>query len=323
MNNIDITGGGLNCGIQENETKLSNLHLHSSSVLDSQEKSLKLGSRVPSEGVTQKGGFLGENNLIGLSQHPVSGGLSLKSLASSHLNDLTQQKTTLGLGLSLGSLSSHQLTADHAPLILTGSQSATSGLSLSSLASNHLCTATSKMGLGSSSGLSLSSLASNHLGGNSVSSMSSSPSTSNTTQFTIPAIFGSKSTPYNQKERSVSPEVEIDLMSALKHSSASQEKVFNSEDEVKEQVVKVELTVPDLSRIKSELRKRKRSEFSKVITRKWTRLDSPSPVVISLPSNRLNVFQFTEPSPDDIVLKAQSQSKAFNRPSPVRQPVLT
>merc|ERR1712179_776923 len=120
-----------------------------------------------------------------------------------------------------------------------------------------------------------------------------SGSAQSTSQFTIPAIFGAKTSQHIQKERSVSPELQI-----------------------------VELTVPDLSRVKSVLRKRKRSEFSKVITRKWARLAHPPPVSISLPTNNINVFQFTDPSPDDIVLKAQSQSKAFNRPSPVRQPVL-
>jgi len=111
-------------------------------------------------------------------------------------------------------------------------------------------------------------------------------------------------------------------MSALKLGSTDQDNV-QPEEERKEAVQTVELTVPDLSRMKSELRKRKRSEFSKVITRKWARIAHPLPITICLPTNNINVFQFTEPSPDDIVLKAQSQSKAFNRPSPVRQPVLS
>jgi len=382
MNEIGArsNSGKLRCGIQESETKLKDLNLRGSSTkIDSNGKGFSLGmleTTTEWDSNENTNGFVSEKNLQGLPLSSVSSGLSLKSLASNHLNELPNQRS--GLGLSLGSLTSENLTSENP-------KPGTSGPSLSSLASNHLCSASSTTRLGlssglslgslaanhtsdsnsassslggiSGSGLSLSSLASNHLGnGNSVtsslggtsksglslSSLASShlgggssvpslggasshtfPSGSaqSTSQFTIPAIFGAKTSQHIQKERSVSPELEIDLMSALKLGSTAQDNT-KAEEEKKEEVQIVELTVPDLSRVKSVLRKRKRSEFSKVITRKWARLAHPPPVSISLPTNNINVFQFTDPSPDDIVLKAQSQSKAFNRPSPVRQPVL-
>ena len=270
-----------------------------------------------------------------------SSGIGLSSLASNHLSGSSKPPGLAPSGPSLGSLASNHLIGSSKSSELTTSLS--SGLSLSSLASNHLNGSSKPSGLSSSlsSGLSLSSLASNHLvtGGavptlcpvatsSSASLEKSSPSSS---QFTIPAIFGPKALPSlitdtnageGHKERSASPEVEIDLMSALKLGNTGQENLMDTNEEVKE-IIKVELTVPDLSRIRSELRKRKRSGFSKVITRKWLRTDPQSPVRICLPTNNIPVFQFCEPSPDDIVMKAQSQSKAFNRPSPVRQPVRT
>jgi len=330
MNEINgnIINTRLISGAQDNEEILQNLSLTSSSVGQN------------------SSGYLGEN-VLGMSLNSAalknqSSGLSLKSLASNHLKELPDQKASSGL--SLGSVATNFLDGNM-PSGLT-SQSGTSGpgLSLSSLASNHLSCASANTKSGfqqgsTNSGLSLSSLASNHLGsGNngapSLGSLGSSSSGGipNSSQFTIPAIFGPKpvTTPspctdkkQRDKERSVSPDVEIDLMSALNLSSAGQESLTQLKEDIKEEVKIVELTVPDLSRIKSDLRKRKRSEFSKVITRKWARREVHNPVIISLPTNNITVFQFTEPSPDDIVMKAQSQSKAFNRPSPVRQPVRT
>jgi len=355
MNEIDArsNGGKLSYDIKESETKLKDINLCGASTnRDSNRKGFSLEMfETETKGDLNKttNGFVSEKNLIGLSHNTGLSGLSLKSLASNHLNDLPGQR--LGLGLSLGSLASEN-TASRNSNVGLASKTGTSGPSLSLLASNHLCSAPSTTGLGScsglslgslastqigdgnsvssslggtsSSGLSLSSLASSHLGdGTSVPSSILSGSVQNTSQFKIPAIFGVKtSPPHNQKERSVSPELEIDLMTALKLESTGQD-ILKPEEEKMEEVKTVELAVPDLSRIESELSKRKRSEFSKVITRKWARLAQTPPVVISLPTNDIHVFQFTDPSPDDIVLKAQSQSKAFNRPSPVRQPVLS
>jgi len=355
MNEIDArsNGGKLSYDIKESETKLKDINLCGASTnRDSNRKGFSLEMfETETKGDLNKttNGFVSEKNLIGLSHNTGLSGLSLKSLASNHLNDLPGQR--LGLGLSLRSLASGNTASKNSNVGLA-SKTETSGPSLSLLASNHLSSAPSTTGLGScsglslgslastqigdgnsvssslggtsSSGLSLSSLASSHLGdGTSVPSSILSGSVQNTSQFKIPAIFGVKtSPPHNQKERSVSPELEIDLMTALKLESTGQD-VLKPEEEKMEKVKTVELAVPDLSRIESELSKRKRSEFSKVITRKWARLAQTPPVVISLPTNDIHVFQFTDPSPDDIVLKAQSQSKAFNRPSPVRQPVLS
>jgi len=410
LGEIPLSSARLNYGVQENtENRLKNLNISS---LESGGKGFNLdGSSLgslrnlplPNEGQANgnQSNKLTGNSVLGMSQNPIlsdissgspSPGLSLKSLASNHLNELPGSEGGSS-GLSLGSLASDYLSGNQRSLGL-GTSSESSGIGLSSLASNHLSGSSKLSGLapsgpslgslasnhliGSSkssglttslsSGLSLSSLASNHLNGSSKpsglssslssglslsslasnhlvtegavptlcpvatsSSASLEKSSPSSTQFTIPAIFGPKTLPSpstdtnageGHKDRSASPELEIDLMSALKLGNTGQENLMDTNEEVKE-IIKVELTVPDLSRIRSELRKRKRSGFSKVITRKWLRTDPRSPVRICLPTNNIPLFQFCEPSPDDIVMKAQSQSKAFNRPSPVRQPVRT
>lgn len=243
-----------------------------------------------SEAVRPSLGALASNHLSGSqASRP-----SLGALASNHLCESQASRPTLG------ALASNHLSSSSAP-----SESKAPGLSLSSLATSHLAAG--------SSGLATTSLVS-------FPKASTDSSSSNTSQqFTIPAIFGPKTCPHTiPKERSASPEVEIDLMSALKLGAAGQD-ILEETKTAEVQVVKAELIVPDISRISSELRKRKRSAFSKVITRKWARSDPPTKVTIRLPTNNIPVFQFGEPSPDEIVLKAQSQSKAFNRPSPVRQ----
>eukprot|EP00092_Neocalanus_flemingeri_P026136 GFUD01028326.1.p1 GENE.GFUD01028326.1~~GFUD01028326.1.p1 ORF type:complete len:403 (-),score=90.62 GFUD01028326.1:202-1410(-) len=243
-------------------------------------------------------------------------GIPLKTLASTHLSDSNSKP-----GLSLCSLASNHLKVQSASAQLAD-KTGNCDLSLGSLAlsqqnSGLSLSSLSSMAADGGSGLTLGSLATSHLG-------SAGPSgASNTSQFTIPAIFGPKISPSSgliskTKERSVSPEVEIDLMSALKLSTPEQSDIVEAAStDIK--IVKIEIIVPDISRIHSELRKRKRTSFSKVITRKWARTEAYHPIKICLPTNSIPVFQFDEPSPDDIVVKAQSQSRAFNRPSPVRQ----
>ena len=337
---------------------------HLSDTKNSGGKGFTLGSLGPSSpgclpsGTGTLGGILPTNKLSGKE----GTGISLNSLANSHLggtsglggsqtsgftlNSLTS-KPLSGIGglsevvrPSLGALASSHLSGPQAsnPSLgalasnhLSGPQAARP--SLGALASNHL-SGSSAPSESQALGLSLGSLATTHLAAGSsgltTSSLGSFPKasvdsslSSTSQQFTIPAIFGAKTCPPTikgglPKERSASPEVEIDLMSALKLGAGGQD-ILEETKTAEVEVVKVELVVPDISRISSELRKRKRSAFSKVITRKWARSDPPIKVVIRLPTNNISVFQFDEPSPDEIVLKAQSQSKAFNRPSPVRQ----
>ena len=230
--------------MQESETKLKDINLCGASTnRDSNGKGFSLEMfETKTKGDLNKttNGFVSEKNLIGLSHNSGLSGLSLKSLASNHLNDLPGQR--FGLGLSLGSLASENTASKNSNVGLA-SKTGTSGPSLSLLASNHLCSAPSTTGLGSGSGLLLGSLASTHIGdsnsvsssldgtsslGLSLSSIASSHlgggtsapsdgvssssilsgSVQNTSQFKIPAIFGVKTSPtHNHKERSVSPEL--------------------------------------------------------------------------------------------------------------------
>jgi len=258
---------------------------------------------------------------------------SLSSLASNHLaSESSAEKSKFTLGslassntvssdpnskFTLGSLAKFTLTSSDTISKFTLGSLANSSpdpgskFTLGSLANSSSASSDAK------SKFTLGSLASSHLG-------SSNPSEkSNSSQFTIPAIFGSKLSPSIQpagiaKERSVSPEVEIDLMSALKLNSAEQ-MITDEELPAEKETIRIEIIVPDISRIRSNLRKRKRSSFSKVITKKWARIQMFQPLNIYLPTNNISVFQFEEPSPDDIVIKAQSMSRAFNRQTPVRQ----
>jgi len=154
-------------------------------------------------------------------------------------------------------------------------------------------------------------------------------------QFTIPAIFGSHSSSSSPSRLPVAPEPEIDLMTALKLGQSSEtdpevDKEPITEDE--EVVMKTDIVVPDLFNISSGLRKRKRSSFSQVIARKWTRIVPFHPIKINLNTIRFHqqshcspkeelaepTFTFSTLSPDEVVLKAQSQSRAF-----VRQPIVS
>jgi len=225
-----------------------------------------------------------------------STGISLSSLATDHLSE---SMTTNPQSINFSNHMS--VSSDHAPR--------PSGFTLNSLTPQHLTST-----LSSEPGLSLGSLASNHLSSN-----STSASMVGSSQFKIPALFGPKVSMgtyknHQQRARSASPESEIDLMAALQLGSVVQEVA----EEIEEPCVakKIVLSVPDLFKLKSNLRKRKKSPFSQALTRKWARTIPFRQLSIILPSSDVQLFQFDIPSPDDIVLKAQSQSKAFNRSSP-------
>jgi len=232
-----------------------------------------------------------------LSKCRPSTGISLSSLATDHL---VSESMTMKLG-SFNSSNSMAVPFEQAPR--------PTGFTVNSLTPQNLTSTSS-----SKQGLSLGSLASNHLSSNSTSATLASSS-----QFKIPAIFGPKVSTgsveiYQLRARSASPEAEIDLMAALQLSSVVQE--VAEEVEKPCAAKKIVLSVPDLLELKSNLRKRKKSPFSQVLTRKWARTNPFKQISIILPSSDVQLFRFDIPSPDDIVLNAQSQSKAFNRNSP-------
>ena len=110
-------------------------------------------------------------------------------------------------------------------------------------------------------------------------------------------------------------------MSALKLSSPSKEGLvpakISQELVVREEVVSpvISLLCPSLSSLQPGLRKRQSSSLGRVVARKWRRLEPHTPLRIILPSHGLASFTFSSPSPDDVVLAAQSQSRAFTRPA--------
>jgi len=147
--------------------------------------------------------------------------------------------------------------------------------------------------------------------------------------FTIPALFSSAT--QASTSCSINP-TEIDLMSALKlagETDSAQPLIGRQSPTVDDNVMVDDshIVVPDFTLIYSRLRKRKSSIFGRVIARKWARVDTYVPLKVDI--HRINFhqrshlpsegepepsFQFTTSSPDDIVLKAQSQSRAFVRP---------
>jgi hypothetical protein len=204
---------------------------------------------------------------------------------------------------------------------LAGGPSSGSGCqkSLSSLASSHLASTAVQSSLSSPSlslpapSPSLSNLASSHLG------LAGGGSQGAT--FTIPTIFGEKKEERDSVSTPVrsSAQPEINLMSALKLNSdpeITNMKAETRSPKVEENILNINILVPHNSfdSIKSILRKRTKTPFSFALTRKFTRKDQkPKLKIHSLPEHRIKIFRFDSLSPDDIVLKAQKQSRGFTR----------
>jgi len=252
---------------------------------------------------------------------PQTSGLSLSSLATSHLaatgsqSFLSSSQTQQNSGLSLSSLPTSQISLPAKSGSLTSSPQP-SGLSLSSLATSHLATTGPQISLSGSltapsdTKPSLSNLASTHL----ESSRSQGPA------FTIPTIFGAKEDGCDSASvSSSSAQQEINLMSALKLNNDQEMEEKEAEDRTctaDSDTLHINILVQQNSfdSIKSILRKRTKTPFSFTLTRKWQRKKpKPSLKIQSLPDHEIEIFKFDSPSPDDIVVFAQKKSRAFNR----------
>merc|ERR1712012_265069 len=269
-------------------------------------------------------------------------GLSLKSLESS------SSSSSAGSKPSLGMLASSHLSSSnnkYTPLLPSASRTLESKPSLTMLASSHLSSvdlggpkpslgmlasshlsssaASSSAGLkfgnlpslfsSSDSKPSLHSLASSHLNSSSSLSISSLPDAS----VTVGSMIRSKSP----------DQPEIDLLSALKLNSSDSKDSdsYLKVNHVLDDNVKIPLTEESLdidifvthltfSKVKSILRRKTKSPFSVAITRKWTRrVPRLKTNVFCEKYSKSDIFMFDTPSPDDVVLQAQQQSRAFNK----------
>jgi len=288
-------------------------------------------------------------------------GLSLSSLATSHLSSLPTS-SSLG-GLQIGSLSSSSGVGGFQIGSLSSSTQS-SGPSLKSLASSHLSSVSentqqsSNLLLNSQPSLpskndenrpALGSLASNHLkeikmtGGTSSDfkisfnklnneSPDPNPSLRNlannlkserpSSNFKIPSL----STELSGMEipslsgRAISPvHQEIDLLSALKiESNVNDVPMLENikipkPDPPKAIDLNIFVSSTTYAKVRSILSKKTKSSFGVTLTRRWSRKVPRTKIELKYSFQNVDPFKFDKPSPDDVVLEAQKQSRAFNR----------
>jgi len=312
-------------------------------------------------GLQRSTGGLQLGSLSTVSNSQQGQGLSLSSLATSHLSSLPTS-SSLG-GLQIGSLSSSSGVGGLQVGSLSSSTQS-SGPSLKSLASSHLSSVSentqqsSNLLLNSQPSLpskndenrpTLGSLASNHLkeikmtGGTSSDfkislnklnneSSDTNPSLRNlannlksetpSSNFKIPCL----STELNGMEipslsgRAISPDhQEIDLLSALKiESNANDDPMLENikipkPDPPKAIDLNIFVSSTTFAKVRSILSKKTKSSFGVTLTRRWSRKVPRTKIGLKYSFQNVDPFKFDKPSPDDVVLEAQKQSRAFNR----------
>jgi len=256
--------------------------------LGSLAKSSQIDSALKSEGQ----GLMNTNTkfsipaigaLSSLSQtDPATPNTSLKSLASQGLNS-----TATGSSFKipeLGSLGSSKTITNKS-----------SGGTLPNLASLQISTSTGNEGPNSS----LSALANLHLA-------SEVPKDD-----TVDEVSRNKGSVLKKEVKVTEIEDVIDLTSALK--TFSDEKIGvtkSSEDEITKSLP-TKLLITDLTKLKSNLLKKECSSLGKVLSIRWRWKTKRDKIVLPTLFLEDGRFKFDEPSPDDVVLKAQTQSKSF------------
>jgi len=240
---------------------------------------------------------------------------SLNMLASSHLTSSNDKKSEI-LPSSETKPSLNLLASSHLSTL------GTSGLkpSLGMLATNHLSSADA------SSGFKLGNLSSLSAKSDSKPSLQSLASTHLNSSSSAQSVLETSGLEVGPTSRSKSPEhPEIDLLSALKLNNSDSKdgdiqvmqvpgdnvKIPDSEESLDVDILVTPLT---FSKVKSILRRKTKSPFSVAITRKWTRrVPRLRMKVYCEKYSNAHTFKFDTPSPDDVVLQAQQQSRAFNK----------
>ena len=226
-----------------------------------------------------------------LGQLPSNLGVKPEAMSLSKLGDVTSKG-----GFTIPPLLSSTKTTDQK--IQSG------GITLSSLANLQLGQPSTKLTDGSTGKMSLSSLANLHLS-------TAPPSTSS---FTLPSLAGPL---VSATVREPSPELDIDLSLALKLNNVTEEQPLDDDSMMPAKALET-IILADLTNIRSTLRLNIASSTGKVVCKRWRRRNAYSPLQFRLiVETDIERFAFDEPSPDDVVKKAQGQSRSFaNRQSP-------
>jgi len=273
---IPKLGGGT---LQNTSNNFSIPALGSLAKLSQTDSSLKSGGQ--SLNTNTKFSIPAIGSLSSLSQTDSASNTSLKSLANQGLIS-----TTTGSSFKipdLGSLGSSKVIT-----------STSSGGTLPNLGSLSISTTG---GGGSSS--SLSALANLHL------------SSEVTTNDSVSEVSKNKENILEKELNLAESEDVIDLTSALK--TLSNDKISATEtcEDETTKPLPTKLLISDLTKLKSNLLKKESSSLGKVLSIRWRWKNKREKVILPALFLDQNRFMFDQPSPDDVVLKAQTQSKSF------------
>jgi len=103
----------------------------------------------------------------------------------------------------------------------------------------------------------------------------------------------------------------IDLMAALKSGKDLKYSPEKIEESMTLKTQHTKLLITDLRKIKTMLLKKSSSSIGKVITTRWQWKTERESVILPTLFTEPDRFSFATPSPDDIIMKAQSQSRSF------------